>query len=63
MMSRFAARARVERDFDLLTNAGRVVRLIDLSTPQPIPEERASGSPVAARPGVRTDEAATVNRP
>jgi colanic acid/amylovoran biosynthesis glycosyltransferase len=58
-----AARARVERDFDLLTNAGRVVRLIDRSTPQPIAQERASGSPVAARPGVRTDEAATVNRP
>ena len=58
-----AARAKVERDFDLLTNARRVVGLIDRSTPQTIAEGRSATSPVATRSSVRPDEAATVNRP
>jgi glycosyltransferase involved in cell wall biosynthesis len=58
-----AARAKVLREFDLTTNARRVVSLIDRSMPQPITEGRPAGSPVAARPSVRPDEAATVNRP
>jgi colanic acid/amylovoran biosynthesis glycosyltransferase len=58
-----AARAKVKRDFDLLTNARRVVGLIDRSSPQAIAEGRAAGSPLPSRSSVRPDEAATVNHP
>jgi hypothetical protein len=58
-----AARAKVQRDFDLLTNARRVVSLIDRSTPQAVAEGRVAASSAASRSSVRPDEAATVNRP
>ena len=58
-----AARAKVQRDFDLLTNTRRVVSLIDRSTPQVVAEGRVAASSAASRSSVRPDEAATVNRP
>ena len=58
-----AARVKVQRDFDLVTNARRVVSLIDRSTPQAVPEGRVAATPAANRSSVRPDEAATVNRP